>query len=225
MSLGKTVLVVDDNPTVTKFVISVLRPLGYKVDTAADGLEALKRVAGGPVDLILLDLVMPRMNGLHFCQALEQKGLATEVPIILLTGARERVAHGVMETTRANDILAKPVKAQQLRNVVEKYLPYEGRPGEEMSDVGLSLDFDFGPEHTSDDAVSSRPELVALLRDKLDNAVAEGLAFKLDEITAADSRDQVLGLIAEVLAAAVSEKLVEQIVNMVESLAKDSEDV
>ena len=224
MSSGKNVLVVDDNPTVTKFVVGVLRPLGYKVDTAADGLQALKRVASGPVDLILLDLVMPRMNGLHFCQALEKKGLAADTPIILLTGARERVAKGVMETTRANDILPKPVKAQQLRTVVEKYLPYEGRPYEERSDVGLSLDFDFGPENTSDDAVSSRPELVALLRDKLDNAVAEGLALKLDEITAADTRDEVLGLIAEVLAAAVNEKLVEQIVSMVESLMKDSED-
>ena len=224
MSSGKTVLVVDDNPTVTKFVVSVLRPLGYKVDTASDGLQALKRVAAAPVDLILLDLVMPKMNGLHFCKALEQKRLAAGVPVILLTSARERVAQGVLETTTAADVLSKPVRAQQLRDMVEKYLP-EDRPPEEDPNIGLPLDFDFEPEHTSDDiAVSSHLELVGLLRDKMDNAVATGLAQKLDEIVEADSRDEVLGLITEVLAAAVNEKLVDQIIKLVRSVAADSED-
>lgn len=225
MSSGKTVLVVDDNPTVTKFVAGVLRPLGYKVDTAADGLEALKRVAAAPVDLILLDLVMPRMNGLHFCKALEQKRLAAGVPVVLLTSARERVAQGVLATSTAVEVLPKPVKAQQLRDMVERYLPFEGRPSEEDPNIGLPLDFDFEPEHTSDDiVVTSHGELVGLLRDKMDNAVATGLAQKLDEIVEADSRDEVLGLITEVLAVAVNEKLVDQIIKLVRSTTIDSED-
>jgi len=225
MPSDRTVLVVDDNPTVTKFVVSVLRPLGYKVDTASDGLEALKRVASAPVDLILLDLVMPRMNGMHFCKAMEQKGLAAGVPVILLTSARERVAQGVLETTTAADVLPKPVKAQQLREMVERYLPLEDRPAGEDPSIELSLDFDLEPEHTSDDIVpSSHLELVGLLRDKMDNAVATGLARKLDEIVAADSRDEVLGLITEVLAVAVNEKLVDQIIKLVRSSAADSEE-
>jgi CheY-like chemotaxis protein len=225
MSSDKTVLVVDDNPTVTKFVVSVLRPLGYKVDTASDGLQALKRVAAAPVDLILLDLVMPKMNGLHFCKAMEQKGLAAGVPVILLTSARERVAQGVLETTTAADVLPKPVKAQQLREMVERYLPLEEQSAGEDPYVGLPLDFDLEPEHTSDDiAVSSHSELIGLLRDKMDNAVATGLAQKLDEIVVADSRDEVLGLITEVLAAAVNEKLVDQIIKLVQSATMDSED-
>ena len=225
MPSDKTVLVVDDNPTVTKFVVSVLRPLGYKVDTASDGLQALKKVASAPVDLILLDLVMPRMNGLHFCKAMEQKRLAAGVPVILLTSARERVAQGVLETTTAADVLAKPVKAQQLREMVERYLPLQEQPAEEDPNIGLPLDFDFEPEHTSDDIVpSSHSELIGLLRDKMDNAVATGLAQKLDEIVAAGSRDEVLELITEVLAAAVNEKLVEQIIKLVKSAATDPED-
>jgi CheY-like chemotaxis protein len=225
MPVDKTVLVVDDNPTVTKFVVSVLRPLGYKVDAASDGLQALKRVAAAPVDLILLDLVMPKMNGLHFCKAMEQKGLAAGVPVILLTSARERVAQGVLETTTAADVLPKPVKAQQLRDMVERYLPLEEHPGEEDPYVGMPLDFDLEPEHTSDDiAVSSHAELIGLLRAKMDNAMATGLAQKLDEIVAADSRDEVLGLITEVLAAAVNEKLVEQVIKLVRSTTMDSED-
>jgi CheY-like chemotaxis protein len=225
MSSDKIILVVDDNSTVTKFVVSVLRPLGYKVDTASDGLEALKKVAAAPVDLILLDLVMPRMNGMHFFKALEQKGLAAGVPVILLTSARERVAQGVLETTTAVDVLPKPVKAQQLREIVERYLPLDDGAAQEDPYVGLPLDFDLEPEHTSDDiAVSSHSELVGLLRDKMDNAVATGLAQKLDEIVAADSRDEVLGLITEVLAAAVNEKLVDQIINLVKSAMADGQD-
>lgn len=224
MSPGKTILVVDDNPTVTKFVASVLRPLGYKVDAAADGLEAIKRVTAGPVDLILLDLVMPRMNGLHFCKALEQKGLAAGVPVVLLTSARERVAHGVLHTTSAADVLPKPVKAQQLRDMVEKHLHSGSGPAEQDPNIELPLDFDFEPEHTSDDAVSGRGELVGLLRDKMDNAVATGLARKLDEIVAASSHDEVLGLITEVLAAAVDEKLVNQIIDLVRSTEMDPEE-
>ena len=177
------------------------------------------------MDLILLDLVMPRMNGMHFFKALEQKGLAAGVPVVLLTSARERVAQGVLETTSAVDVLPKPVKAQQLREIVERYLPLEDRPVEGDLDVGMSLDFDLEPEHTSDDvAISSHSELVGLLRDKMDNAVATGLAQKLDEIVAADSRDEVLGLITEVLAAAVNEKLVDQIINLVRAAMADGQD-
>jgi hypothetical protein len=58
----------------------------------------------------------------------------------------------------------------------------------------------------------------------MDNAVATGLAQKLDEIVAADSRDEVLGLITEVLAVAVNEKLVDQVINLVKSAMADSED-
>jgi len=225
MSSDKIVLVVDDNSTVTKFVVGVLRPLGYKVVTAGDGLQALKRIAAAPVDLILLDLVMPRMNGMHFFKALEQKRLAAGVPVVLLTSARERVAQGVLETTNAVDVLPKPVKAQQLREIVERYLPMEEQPAGEDLDLGMSLDFDLEPEHTSDDiAVSSHSELVGLLRDKMDNAVATGLAQKLDEIVAADSRDEVLSLITEVLAVAVNEKLVDQIINLVKSAAAGGQD-
>jgi len=145
--------------------------------------------------------------------------------VILLTSARERVAQGVLETTTAADVLPKPVKAQQLREMVERYLPLEDRPAGEDPDVGLPLDFDLEPEHTSDDiAVSSHGELVGLLRDKMDSAVATGLAQKLDEIVAASSRDEVLELITEVLAAAVNEKLVDQIIKLVRSTAAGSEE-
>ena len=70
-------------------------------------------------------------------------------------------------------------------------------------------------EHTSDDEVSSHMELRSILRDKLDNAVASALASKLDEILAAKNRNEVLDLIAEALAVAVSDELIQRFIDLV----------
>ena len=212
MAAGNVVLVVDDNPTVTRYVTNVLRPLGYQVETAQNGIQGLAQVMNGPVDLIFLDLVMPRMNGYQFCQALEQKKLAENAPIILLTSAREKVAQRVKKTTRAADFLPKPVKAAQLQETVRKYLPLPEKeePGEEAT-VEIEI------EISSDEGVSSQQELKAILRDRLQNAVGVGLNACLDEIMSRASFDEVLGIIAEVLDQAVSDDLVEELIDRARS--------
>jgi twitching motility two-component system response regulator PilH len=232
MATGNQILVVDDNPTVRKFITSVLQPLGYKVRSASDGMEALAEVARQAPDMILLDLVMPRMNGYHFCMALEQKRLAPMARIVLLSSAREHVAQKVQDTTRVEEALPKPVKAQQLRALVAKYLPLseeqaaEGEIEFDMSEEepvpGAPLEeLSFGDEVTSDDTISGPLELVGLLRDKLDTAVAEGLAARLDQIMESKSREEVLGLMAEVLASVVNDKLVQRMIDLVRTTYGD----
>jgi CheY-like chemotaxis protein len=211
MAKGNVVLVVDDNPTVTRYVANVLRPLGYQVESASNGVQGLALVMSGPVDLIFLDLVMPRMNGYQFCQALEQKKLAENAPIILLTSAREKVAQRVKMTTRAADFLPKPVKATQLQEAVRKYLPLDEREAGEESTVEIEI------EVSSDETVSSRQELKAILRDRLQNAVGLGLTARLDEIMSRSSFDEVLAIIAEVLDRAVSDDLIEELIDRARS--------
>jgi DNA-binding response OmpR family regulator len=174
------------------------------------------------VDLILLDLVMPRMNGVHFCRAVQQKNLVPDAKIIILSSAEQEVAERVMKVTRAVGFLPKPVRERELREAVHTYLPLAGEQEEEEEfDLGfemqedLSLDDDTGqPERTSDDALSSQGDLKSIMRDKLDSAVATALASKLDEIVEAESRGQILDLIAEVLAMAIDEKLVDRFIQM-----------
>ncbi len=243
MASGKQILVVDDNPTVRKFITGVLQPLGYQVRSAKDGLEALAKVARLAPDLILLDLVMPRLNGYQFVKALEQKKLAEGAKIVILSSAREEVARKVKAATRVDEALPKPVKAQQLMALVEKYLPITKEQAEEGEiefdldepeaplaqpaaasgeiESGGPIDSSFGNEVTSDDTVSSPLDLVGILRDKLDTAVAEGLADRLDEIIKASNRDELLGLMAEVLAAAVSDRLIERMIELVRSVYQD----
>jgi CheY-like chemotaxis protein len=216
MAAGNVVLVVDDNPTVTRYVANVLTPLGYQVETAQNGVQGLAQVMNRQVDLIFLDLVMPRMNGYQFCQALEQKKLAENAPIILLTSAREKVAQRVKKTTRAADFMPKPVKADQLQQIVQKYLPLPEKeePGEEAT-VEIEIEID------SDEAASGQEELQAILRDRLQNAVGVGLTARLDEIMSRASFDEVLGVIAEVLDDAVSDELVEELINRARSAESD----
>jgi two-component system response regulator MprA len=216
MATGNVVLVIDDNPTVTRYVANVLTPLGYQVETAQNGIQGLAQVMNQQVDLIFLDLVMPRMNGYQFCQALEQKKLAMNAPIILLTSAREKVAQRVKKTTRAADFLPKPVKADQLQETVQKYLPLPEKedPGEEAT-VEIEIEID------SDEAASGQQELQAILRDRLQNAVGAGLSARLDEIMSRDNFDEVLGIMAEVLDDAVSTELVEELIDRARSTETD----
>jgi CheY-like chemotaxis protein len=217
MAKGNVVLVVDDNPTVTRYVANVLNPLGYEVKTAQNGVQGLAQVMNAPVDLIFLDLVMPRMNGYQFCQALEQKKLAENAPIILLTSAREKVAQRVKKTTRAADFLPKPVKADQLQETVQKYLPLPEKLDEEGEEPTVEIEI----EVDSDESASGRQELQAILRDRLQNAVGTGLTARLDEIMSRGSFDEVLAIIAEALDEAVSEELVGELIERARSADTD----
>lgn len=227
MEEGRIILAVDDNVTVTRFIASVLRPMGFRVDTASDGVEALARLTRGPVDLILLDLVMPRMNGVNLCRAIQQKNLAPGATIILLSSAEQEVAERVIKVTQAKDFLPKPVREQQLRAIVQNYLapPGVGEAGTaedtamdacEDIDIDLGGDTDQQPEITSDDTAAGPLDLKSLLRDKLDSAVAAALASKLDEILGADSRDQVLDLLAGALAQAINDDLLDRFIELVQ---------
>ncbi len=151
MAAGKVVLVVDDDHTIQRFVVGVLRSMGLKAVTASDGVEALQQVVSRPVDLILLDFVMPRMNGYHFCKSLDEKGLAAGVPVVLLSSTEDRVADRLRQHTRVVDFLPKPVKAGALKEVIRRQLvesPPDDRPAaaaaEQDEDAAFDLAFDLG---------------------------------------------------------------------------------
>ena len=218
MADGEIVLAVDDNQAVRRFIEGVLRPAGFKVETAGDGVEALQRILKGPVDLILLDFVMPRMNGYHFCKALDEKGLALDVPIVLLSSADERVAEKMKEHTRVVDFLAKPVKAKALLQVVQRNI--RTADADEAVAVEGSVDSAFDDcfaMDSSDDGLSAPEDIYASLRDKIQNAVADGLAERLDDIAAATDREEMLGIIAETLGAVVDDDLLEALLKLIRS--------
>nr|WP_246223719.1 response regulator transcription factor [Pseudarthrobacter psychrotolerans] len=107
-----TVLVVDDDPGIRSSLQSLLEAAGYLLETAADGRAALERVAATSPDLLVVDVLMPIMDGLALCRMLRSAG--NTVPVLLLT-ARSDVADCVAGLDAgADDYLSKPFEPDEL---------------------------------------------------------------------------------------------------------------
>jgi len=110
--MGKRVLVVDDEPNIVDILRFNLEREGYEVITASDGLEGLSQARSQAPDLILLDVMMPEMDGFQVCQELRREDKLT--PIIMLT-AREEEADRVMGLELgADDYVSKPFSVREL---------------------------------------------------------------------------------------------------------------
>ncbi|MGH2514602.1 MAG: response regulator transcription factor [Ktedonobacterales bacterium] len=110
-----TVLIVDDDPFITRLVRVKVEQLGHTVETAGDGEEGLRKAMEIHPDLILLDLMMPRMNGLEMCRRLRAQPGGRAVPIVMLTArAQERDLEAGF-AAGANDYLVKPFSPRELQ--------------------------------------------------------------------------------------------------------------
>ena len=117
------ILVIDDSPTLRKVVSSILQRNGYESVAAPDGQSGLDLLGeGGHFDLVLLDFVMPRMNGYQFCRAVRANEALRDVPIVLMSAKSDRIREQFVEQTAAIDAITKPFDAQALVTVIENAL-------------------------------------------------------------------------------------------------------
>ncbi len=103
----KRVLAVDDSATYLAELASVLRGEGYEVVSARSGLEALEMLAAQPIDCILLDLVMPDLDGIETCRRVKAEPIFRDIPLIMLTAREDRNAMIEGLSTGADDFIAK----------------------------------------------------------------------------------------------------------------------
>ena len=108
------VLVTDDEPAVADVLARVIRRDGFEVELAADGPAALVAIANRPPDVILLDVMLPGLNGFDICRRLKSELRTRLIPVVLITGAgdRENRINGL--AAGADDFLTKPVDQQEL---------------------------------------------------------------------------------------------------------------
>lgn len=117
------ILVVDDDPVNRQVVINYLSLSSYRVMQATNGLEALDMIGRGLApDLILLDVMMPRMTGYEVCRAVREKFAAHEVPIVMLTAKNQVVDLVEGLTAGANDYITKPVAKNELLARIKTHL-------------------------------------------------------------------------------------------------------
>jgi two-component system response regulator MprA len=133
------VLVVDDEPAVRQALDRALRFEGYETEMAADGLGALSAIAERPADAVVLDVAMPRIDGLEVCRRLRAAGDPT--PILLLT-ARVAVSERVAGLDAgADDYLVKPFALEELLARLRALLRRSGPPDDDvLRFADLSLD-------------------------------------------------------------------------------------
>jgi CheY-like chemotaxis protein len=122
----RQVLVIEDDPSIREALADLLRDLGYAVSEARNGLEGLRQASERRPDLILLDLMMPAMDGWQFREAQKQDALLLDVPVIVISAfatAEDNVALGDVAAR-----FSKPFDVMALLEAVRRAAPDDG-PG------------------------------------------------------------------------------------------------
>jgi CheY-like chemotaxis protein len=116
--MAKRILIVDDDELVLIALGELLRPQGYEVRTMSSGREALERLESEPYDLIMLDVIMPEMDGFELCRRIRQKEAHKETPIVFLTAkSRDQDREQGLEAG-ANLFLSKPISPGKLLGLI-----------------------------------------------------------------------------------------------------------
>ena len=119
---GKKVLVVDDSPTAVMWQSMILRQGQYEVVTAADGQAGVDAAMAEQPDLILMDVVMPRMNGFEACRAIRGTPATKHVPIIMVTTRSEMTSVEEGFESGCSEYITKPIDRFELLAKVDSYL-------------------------------------------------------------------------------------------------------
>jgi twitching motility two-component system response regulator PilG len=120
-SVNKTIMIVDDSPTVRKLVSMKLGKFGHRVITAVDGVDALAKMTEEIPDLILIDVAMPRIDGYQLCKLIKNNVTTQNVPIVMLSGK-----DGLLDKVRgkmagASDYMTKPFEPETLLQTVNQH--------------------------------------------------------------------------------------------------------
>ena len=119
VKMGKRILLVDDEPLIIKGLKYSLEQDGYETDSAADGEEAVSKFFAGNFDLILLDVMLPKMSGIEVCQRIRERSY---VPIIMLTAKGEDMDKILGLEYGADDYMTKPFNILEVKARIKSIL-------------------------------------------------------------------------------------------------------
>lgn len=123
MANAKKVLIVDDDAGCRDVLAVLATAMGYSVIEAADGFAAVKQARETPPDLILMDLLMPRMNGYEATSRLKAKPPTKNIPIVVCTALSQGPETKAALEAGATEILHKPITLSTIRAALQRYAP------------------------------------------------------------------------------------------------------
>ncbi len=177
----QSVLVVEDEASIASFVSLYLKNAGYEVRTAANGAEALASAAAAKPSLIVLDLMLPDIDGIEICRRLRQK---SDVPILMLTARDEDVDKIIGLEVGADDYMTKPFNPRELvarvKSILRRTTPdRSGRETEAIQHGDLHVDAGRREARVSGEEVQLAPKEFDLLWELLDH---RGLVLTRDQL-------------------------------------------
>lgn len=140
-SLNSFILIVEDEPSIVTLIEYNLREAGFKTDVANSGEEALQKISQQTYDLVLLDIMLPRGNGLEICQTLREK--RNMLPIIMLTAKNTEEDRIRGLELGADDYVTKPFSVKELLKRIDailKRIKKQTQEGKTMQHKGIVLD-------------------------------------------------------------------------------------
>jgi DNA-binding response OmpR family regulator len=178
---NQTVLVVEDEVSIASFVSLYLKNAGYAVTTASTGGDALAKAAGGDVNLIILDLMLPDIDGIEVCRRIRR---SSDVPILMLTARDEDVDKIIGLEVGADDYLTKPFNPRELvarvKSILRRSAPERREPETKQIHHGeLSIDAGRREVKVGEDEIQLAPKEFDLLWELLDH---RGLVLTRDQL-------------------------------------------
>src|SRR3977135_3336107 len=179
-AVAPNILVVEDESSIASFVSLYLKTAGYGVRTAANGTDALSQVAAQMPGLIVLDLMLPDIDGLEVCKRIRQ---SSDVPILMLTARDEDVDKIIGLEVGADDYLTKPFNPRELvarvKSILHRSAPERRERGSEPLEHGdLHIDAGRREVKVGDEEIQLAPKEFDLLWELLDH---RGLVLPRDQ--------------------------------------------
>jgi phosphate regulon transcriptional regulator PhoB len=142
---AKKIMIVDDEPDIVELVSYNLKKEGFDVSSASDGEEALNKIRVGNYDLVILDLMLPGVQGTEICRILRNDPATQRVPVIMLTAKGEEIDRIVGLEIGADDYITKPFSPRELAARIRAVLRRVGeRPAKEdtihVKDLVINLE-------------------------------------------------------------------------------------
>ena len=119
---GAKILLVDDNLQNLELIQAYLEGIPVEISTAVDGVEAIESIEANPPDLVLLDVMMPRMSGFEVCQKLKSNPDTRDIVVIMVTALHEVADYERAVESGTDDFLSKPVNKLELLTRVRSLL-------------------------------------------------------------------------------------------------------
>jgi DNA-binding response OmpR family regulator len=122
MTMEKKILVIEDDPATSRLVDYSLRHEGYQVITASNGLEGVRKALSEAPDLVILDVMLPGMDGFEICHRLRSEPTTANLPILMFSAKAQEIDKETGIKVGADDYLTKPAAPAEIVSRVEKLL-------------------------------------------------------------------------------------------------------